>query len=96
MFESTTLTPCQVIPFPLTRRVAKVRDVAARIMEKATDRQAGAYRNQVAETLFRHLDKIGVPEDEQDEQVGAFFTAVELELSRLYDQQDVSGETSSY
>ncbi|MBZ9654423.1 DUF6074 family protein [Phyllobacterium lublinensis] len=96
MFESTTLTPCHVIPFPLTRRVAKVRDVAARIMEKATDRQAGAYRNQVAETLFRYLDKIGVPEDEQDEQVGAFFTAVELELSRLYDQQDVSGETSSY
>ncbi len=96
MFESTTPTPCQVIPFPLTRRVAKVRDVAARIMEKTTDRQAEAYRNQVADALFRHLDKIGAPEDEQDEQVGAFFTAVELELSRLYDQQDVNGETSAY
>ncbi|PSH64363.1 hypothetical protein CU102_22010 [Phyllobacterium brassicacearum] len=96
MFESITPMPCQVIPFPLTRRVAKVRDVAARIMEKATDRQAEAYRNQIADTLFRHLDKIGVPEDDQDEQVGAFFTAVELELSRLYDQQDANGETSAY
>lgn len=96
MFESTTPMPCQVIPFPLTRRVAKLRDVAARIMEKSTDRKAEAYRNQVADALFRHLDKMGVPEDEQDEQVGAFFTAVELELSRLYDQQDANGETSAY
>ncbi len=96
MFEAESSIPCQVIPFPLTRRVTKVRVVAAKIMDKATDRQAEAYRNQVADGLFRHLAKIGVPEDEQDEQVGAFFTAVELELSRLFDLQDANGETSAY
>jgi hypothetical protein len=96
MFEAETPMPCQIIAFPLTRRVAKVRDVAAKIMDKTTDRQAEVYRNQVADTLFRHLAKIGVPEDEQDEQVGAFFTAVELELSRLYDLHDVNGETTAY
>ncbi len=94
MFEVESPLPCQVIAFPLTKRVAKVREVAARIMDKATDRQAAAYRNQVAETLFRHLDRIGVPEDEQDEQVGAFFTAVELELYRLHCLHDASGETA--
>jgi len=96
MFEAEFPTPCQIIAFPLTKRVAKVRDVAAKLMEKATDRQAEAYRNQIADTLFRHLDRIGVPEDEQDEQVGAFFTAVELELSRLYDIADDYGDTSAY
>jgi hypothetical protein len=96
MFEAKSPIPCQVIAFPLTRRVAKVRDVAAKIMDKATDRQAEAYRNQVADTLFRRLARIGVPEDEQDEQVGAFFTAVELELSRLYDLHEANGETTAY
>lgn len=96
MFEAESPTPCQIIVFPLTKRVTKVRDVAAKLMEKATDRQAEAYRNQIADALFRHLDRIGVPEDEQDEQVGAFFTAVELELSRLYDLADDYGDTSAY
>ncbi|CAN7248698.1 DUF6074 family protein [Phyllobacterium sp. LjRoot231] len=96
MFEAESPIPCQIIAFPLTKRVAKVRDVAAKLMEKATDRQAEAYRNQIADMLFRHLDRIGIPEDEQDEQVGAFFTAVELELSRLYDLADVYSDTSAY
>lgn len=96
MFEAESPMPCQVIAFPLTRRVAKVRDVAAKIMDKATDRQAEAYRNQIADALFKNLTRIGVPEDEQDEQVGAFFTAVELELSRLYDLHDANGETTAY
>jgi hypothetical protein len=95
MFEVKSPMPCQIIAFPLTNRVAKVRDVAAKIMEKATDRQAEAYRNQVADTLFRHLAKFGVPEDDQDEEVGAFFTAVELELSRLFDLHDAKGETTA-
>ncbi|MEK1891328.1 MAG: DUF6074 family protein [Phyllobacterium sp.] len=94
MFEAEAPTPCRIIAFPLTKRVAKIREVAARIMEKSSDRQAGAYRNQVAETLFRHLAKIGVAEEEQDEQVGAFFTAVELELARLAYFNDANDETA--
>ncbi|SDP41360.1 hypothetical protein SAMN05428967_2004 [Phyllobacterium sp. YR620] len=94
MFEAEATTPCRVIAFPLTRRAAKIREVAARIAEKVSDRQAGAYRNQVAETLFRHLSKIGIAEEEQDEQVGAFFSAVERELARLSYFEDANGETA--
>ena len=94
MFESEASMPCQIIAFPLTRRAARIRDVAARIMEKTSDRQANAYRNQVAETFFRHLDKIGIAEDEQDEQVGAFFTAVELEIARLSYLNGINDETA--
>ena len=96
MSEVESVMNCQIIPFPLTKRVAKVRDVAAKLMEKTSDRHAEAYRNQVADGLFKHLARIGLPEDEQDEQVGAFFTAVELELSRLYDLQDGYSDTSAY
>lgn len=94
MFEAEAPMPCQIIAFPLTRRAARVREVATRIMEKASDRQASAYRNQVAETFFRHLDRIGISEDEQDEQVGAFFTAVELEIARLSYLSGANDETA--
>lgn len=94
MSEVQSATYCQIIPFPLTKRVAKIRDVAAKLMEKTTDRHAEAYRNQVAGGLFKHLAGIGMAEDDQDEQVGAFFTAVELELSRLYDLHDAYGDTA--
>ncbi|MGH6862335.1 MAG: DUF6074 family protein [Phyllobacterium sp.] len=87
---------CQIVPFPLTKRISRIRDVAAKLMDKTTDRHAEAYRNQVAEGLFRHLSRLGIAEDEQDEQVGAFFTAVEMELLRLHDLQSAYGDTSSY
>ena len=94
MFEAEAPLPCKIIAFPLTRRAARVREVATRIMEKTSDRQANAYRNQVAETFFRHLDKIGVAEIEQDEQVGAFFTAVEMEIARISYLNGANGETA--
>jgi hypothetical protein len=74
---------CHLIPFPLSRRIGKVRDVAMKLLEKTTDRHADYYRNQVADALFKQLSKLGVPEIEQDEQVGAFFCKVEQEISRL-------------
>ena len=86
---------CQIIPFPLTRRLATVREVAARLRAK-NDRHAEAYRNRVADSLFEHLARIGLSEDEQDEQVGAFFSAVELELFRMYDPSGIYGDRSVY
>ena len=94
MFEAEAPMLCRIIAFPLTRRAARVREVATRLMEKTSDRHATAYRNQVAETFFRYLDKLGIAEDEQDEQVGAFFTAVELEMARLNYLNDINGETA--
>jgi hypothetical protein len=96
MSEVEFATQCQVIPFPLTKRVAKIRDVAVKLMEKTTDRHAEIYRNKIADSLFKDLARLGMAEDDQDEQVGAFFTAVELELSRLYDLHSAYGDTSTY
>ncbi|MCO4317495.1 DUF6074 family protein [Phyllobacterium sp. 21LDTY02-6] len=96
MNDAETAAPCRIIAFPLARRAAKIREVAARLMEKTSERNAEAYRNQVANALFRQLSKSGVCEDEQDEQIGAFFTAVEYELDRLFASRGIYGDLSSY
>jgi hypothetical protein len=74
---------CQLIAFPLVRRVGKVRDVAQKMLDKSTDRHADYYRNQVSDALLKHLTRLGLSEREQDEQIGAFWTAVDVEAARL-------------
>lgn len=75
--------PCDVIVFPLVKRVGKVRDVAGKMLSKSTDRHAESYRDQVTSALLNHLARVGVPEHEQDEQLGAFWSAVQAEMIRL-------------
>jgi hypothetical protein len=89
------VTSCQIIPFPLTKRSATVREVAAGLKGKS-NRHAEAYRNRIADELFEHLARTGLSEDEQDEQVGAFFSAVELEMYRMYDPDGIYGDRSTY
>ncbi|MHC1547563.1 DUF6074 family protein [Phyllobacterium sp. K27] len=86
---------CQIIPFPLTKRLATVREVATKLREK-NGRHEEAYRNRVADGLFEHLARIGLSEDEQDEEVGAFFSAVELEMFQMYDPSGIYGDRSVY
>lgn len=74
---------CQLLAFPLNRQVGKVRDVARKLLDKSTDRHADYYRGQVTDALMKRLTKIGIPEHLQDEQIGVFWSAVELELARL-------------
>ncbi|MET3646138.1 DUF6074 family protein [Phyllobacterium ifriqiyense] len=74
--------PCRVVPFPLQRRVGKIREVAARSVNKSPSCRE-RYFDQVAGGLFAALARIEVPETAQDEAVGAFFTAVEQELQRM-------------
>ncbi|MBZ3693228.1 DUF6074 family protein [Phyllobacterium calauticae] len=74
---------CQLIVFPLVNRVGKVRDVAFKMLDKATDRHADFYRHQVTEALLRHLDRMGIGKVEQDEQIGAFWAKVQDEMNRL-------------
>jgi hypothetical protein len=74
---------CHLIPFPLVRRIGKVRDVARKMLDKSTDRHADFYRTQVTDALLKHLEKIGLPESEQEEQLSAFWTAVDFEIARL-------------
>lgn len=78
LFDQTP--QCRVVPFPLYRRVGKIREVAGRSLNK-TPTCRERYFDQVAGSLFAALARIGVPEAAQDEAVGAFFAAVERELS---------------
>lgn len=75
--------PVSVIAFPLDRRAGKIRDVARKLLSKTTDRHADYYCSQVTEALRLHLEKIGLSESEQDEQIGAFWSKVDAELARL-------------
>lgn len=75
--------PCRVIAFPLIHRVGKIRDVASKMLAKSTDRHAESYRDQVTTGLLGHLARLGMPEHERDEQLGAFWTAVDIEIIRL-------------
>ncbi|QND57879.1 DUF6074 family protein [Mesorhizobium huakuii] len=73
----------EVIPFPLIRRVGKIRDVASKMLAKSTDRHAESYRDQVTTGLVGHLNRLGIPEQERDEQLGQFWSAVQSEIIRL-------------
>lgn len=72
-------TPCKIIAFPLVRRVGKVRDVARKMLTKSTVRHMDSYCEQVTGVLINQMDRLGVPEAEQDEQLGLFWLAVERE-----------------
>jgi hypothetical protein len=74
---------CLLLAFPLNRQVGKVRDVARKLLDKSTDRHAEYYRCQITDALIRKLTKLGIPERVQDEQISAFWSAVELETARL-------------
>ncbi|AZO39644.1 MAG: hypothetical protein EOS81_10680 [Mesorhizobium sp.] len=74
--------PCQVIAFPLVSRVGRIREVATKMLAKSTDRHAESYRDQVTTGLLGHLGRLGISESEQDEQLGAFWAAVQAEIIR--------------
>ncbi len=73
--------PAEIIPFPLARRIGRIREIAERLSEK-TDRQTEHYLRQVTGGLFYQLDRLGIPADQQDSMVEDFMTAVCNELNR--------------
>jgi len=75
--------PVKVIMFPMVKRVGRIRDVAEKMLEKPTDRATAFYRNQVTDAMIRQMDKAGISEAEQDEELGAFWQAVDGEMIRL-------------
>lgn len=74
--------PPKLIVFPLTARIGKVRHMAVKMPATTTDRHAEYYRKQVTEALLQQLDRFGIPEAEQDEQLGAFWCEVRGEVGR--------------
>lgn len=75
--------PCQMLAFPLNKQVGKIRNVAHKLSNKATDKHAAYYRIQVDEALRSHLAKASVAPDEQARQITAFWSAVRNEMQRL-------------
>ena len=73
----------QVIVFPMIKRTGRIRDVAAKMLDKRTDRAAAFYREQVTDAMLRSMTRAGIPEVEQDEQIGEFWSAVQAEMIRL-------------
>ncbi|RUZ74540.1 hypothetical protein EN943_23590 [Mesorhizobium sp. M7A.F.Ca.US.006.01.1.1] len=71
----------------LVRRIGKVRDIARKMLDKSTDRHAECYRYRVTTGLLGHMSRIGIPEQEQDEQLGAFWSAVQAEIIQTYQRQ---------
>lgn len=82
---------CRLIAFPMVNRVGKIRDVARKMLDKSTDRHAEYYQKQVTEALIGQLEKIGLSEIEQDEQIGAFWCKVEQEMIRQSYQRPGTG-----
>lgn len=74
--------PRKVIVFPMTKRIGRIRSTAAKMLDKPTDRAAQSYRNQVTASLIKSFDNAGIPEAEQDEQLCAFWEAVQGEMIR--------------
>lgn len=72
----------EIIPFPLTRRVGRIREVAAKMLAKSTDRHAESYRDQVTAGLMGHLTRIGLPEQEKAKHLDQFWKAVQAEIAR--------------
>ncbi|MER8846795.1 DUF6074 family protein [Mesorhizobium australicum] len=75
--------PCTVIVFPMVKRVGRIRSTAEKMMAKPTDRAATFYRYQITDWLLRQMLKAGISEQEQAEQLGAFWSAVSAEMIRL-------------
>lgn len=74
---------CQVIAFPLIQRTGKIRDVAAKMLAKTTDRHAESYRDQVTAAVVSQFNRLGVTEVERDRQLTQFWHAVQAEIIRL-------------
>ncbi|WJR69611.1 DUF6074 family protein [Neorhizobium sp. CSC1952] len=70
---------CRIIPYPMVNRVGKIRDVAAKLLDKPTEKSASHYRTVVTEAIVASLAKIGLSENAIDEEVGCFWQAVEHE-----------------
>ncbi|MER9761592.1 DUF6074 family protein [Mesorhizobium sp. M0138] len=63
--------------------MGKIRDVAAKMLAKSTDRHVESYRGQVTDGIHSSLSRAGIPESDQARQIGAFWHAVQAEIVRL-------------
>lgn len=74
--------PVRVLLFPLTRRVGKIRHTAAKLIQKHGE-DANLYWRQVVASNRKHLERVGLSEQEIETELRAFNDAVQREMMRL-------------
>ncbi|AWC25477.1 hypothetical protein CO731_04974 [Aminobacter sp. MSH1] len=80
----------KVLLFPLTRRVGKVRHTAAKLAGKHGE-DAELYWKQVVAANRKHLERVGLSEDQISDELRSLFDAVQGELHRLAYQRQTPG-----
>lgn len=77
------MSECQMIPFPLKARVAKVRRVAEVYQRKDGNDRKAYWRTEV-NRLGDHLEALGFDDAQIDCQLEEFKQAVQAEINRRY------------
>jgi hypothetical protein len=83
--------PCQVLLFPMTKRIGKIRHTA-QILTGKQEEGAAIYWRQVIAAAQRHFARVGVTDSEADRQMGEFFAAVQSELAKFAHKGHGSGD----
>ena len=73
---------CQIIPFPTSKRVGKIRRTAAVLAERH-GKSADQYWRQVSSGMRSQMVAANIPTVSIDEELRAFFDAVQAEMIRL-------------
>ncbi|NSZ73010.1 DUF6074 family protein [Agrobacterium tumefaciens] len=71
---------CRLIPFPMVNRIGRIRDTAAKMLDKPTEKSAEHYRRQVDEAITGQLTKIGLSGEAIEIERAAFWRAVGAEM----------------
>ncbi|MBX3571072.1 MAG: hypothetical protein KF694_01845 [Mesorhizobium sp.] len=84
-----------MLPFPLNRRVGRIRDVAMKMLEKTTAKHSDHYHCLVDDALRKNLSRYNLTAEEQDRQLSMFWSAVRNEMQRIsYHYAPDEGEAS--
>lgn len=79
---NTYQSSAEIMPFPLSARIGKVRDVAGKLLACKSSQHARVYRAQVTEALGVHFRSKRVPTELHAGEIHKFWSAVELEVAR--------------
>lgn len=66
----------------MVKRIGRIRDTAAKMLDKPTEKSAEHYRRQVDEAMTGQLSKIGLLGEAIEAERTAFWNAVDLEMTR--------------
>lgn len=74
--------PTQILVFPMTKRIGKIRHTAELLSQK-TGADADLYIKQVKASGRKHLKRMELTDEEVENEISAFFDAVDNEVNRL-------------